>query len=80
MMITAKSLLWAVAGTAASLAAGYAAFIVFGFILGPGFDIDDKGTPIQKFFGAAALPALYVIPFIGTSASWAIAFSAFRRQ
>ncbi len=51
--------LWAFAGTVASLAGGYVAFMVLGFVLGPGFDIDDKGAPIQKFFGAAALPALY---------------------
>lgn len=79
-MNLAKSLLWGLAGTIASLAGGYVAFLVLAFVLGPGIDIDDKGTPVQKFFGAAAFPALCAILFCGTLVSWVLAFAGFHRR
>lgn len=56
MTYAAKSILWILTGPVASLILGYGAFLFLGFILGPGFDIDDIGTPTQKFFGKLTLP------------------------
>jgi hypothetical protein len=65
MTNTTKSVLWAFAGPVVSIFAAYVAFLIFGFVLGPGLDIDNTGTPIQKIFGAAALPALGIVAIGG---------------
>ena len=77
---TAKLLVWAFIGPALSIVAGFAAFAVFAFVLGPGIDIDNKGAPIEKMFDAAALPALYGISFVGTLVCWVIAIGIFQRR
>ncbi len=66
MTYAAKSILWIVGGPITSVVFGYAAFMVFAFLMGAGFDIDDLGTPTQKFFGSLALPALGIIALGGT--------------
>jgi hypothetical protein len=80
MTNTAKSVLWAFAGPVASLFAAYLTFLLFGFILGPGVAIDNTGTTTQKFFGAAALPALGIVAIGGTLFSWRVAFVTFRQR
>lgn len=61
---TSKAFLWLTAGPAVSFFAGYACFLVFGFILGAGFDLDDTGSPSERFFGRLALPSLGLV-FLG---------------
>jgi hypothetical protein len=83
MTYAAKSILWIVGGPIASVVLGYAAFMVFAFLVGPGFDINDLGTPTQKFCGSLALPALGIIALGGslfsvvTGIRFAIAHRAF---
>jgi hypothetical protein len=69
MTYAMKAVLWIVGGPIASVILGYAAFIVFGFVVGAGFDIDDVGTRTEKFFGALALPALGIIALGGSLVS-----------
>ena len=66
MTYAAKSILWIVGGPIASVVFGYSAFMLFAFLVGAGIDIDDLGTPTQKFFGSLALPALGIIALGGT--------------
>jgi hypothetical protein len=56
-----RALFWLVGGPAASLFATYIAFLILAFGLGAGFDIDDKGTRFQKFWGSITLPVCGLI-------------------
>ena len=80
MTNTTRSLLWAVAGPAVSIFAAYVALFLLAFVVGPGMDMDNKGTPIQKLFGAAAFPAFYTLAVGGTLACWWVAALIFRHR
>lgn len=80
MTNSAKCVLWALLGPTASICIGFALFLLFGFVLGPGMDIDNMGTPTQKFIGAASPPALCVVPVIGTFFSFWMAIAKFRQR
>jgi hypothetical protein len=80
MTNTVKSVLWAFVGPLVSCYAGYIAFVILGLILGPGFDIDAEVTPIQEFFGLAALWAFGIVAGGGTLLSLWIAVATFRRR
>ena len=66
MTYAAKSILWIIGGPIASIVLGYAAFMLFVFVLGAGLDIDDVGSPTEKFFGNLALPALGIVALGGS--------------
>jgi hypothetical protein len=66
MTYAAKSILWILGGPIASVVLGYAVFMFFLFAVGAGIDIDDIGTPTEKFFGILALPALAIIALGGS--------------
>ena len=82
MTYAAKSFLWIIVGPIVSIVLGYAAFMFFVFTVGAGMDIDDVGTPTEKFFGGLALPALGIIALggsllsIGVGIRYAIAHRA----
>lgn len=69
MTYAAKSILWMIGEPLASVVLGYAAFMFFGFVVGAGIDIDDIGSPTEKFFGGLALPALGIIALGGSITS-----------
>ena len=73
MTYAAKAILWIVAGPVASAVIGYAVFIIFAFGLGAGFDMDDIGTPVEKFFGRAAIPSLVILTLGGSILSLTLA-------
>jgi hypothetical protein len=60
---------WLVFGPICSLFLAYLAFLLFGFVLGAGADIDSTGTPIGHFFSSLALPLLVIISVVGTLVS-----------
>jgi len=66
MTYAAKSVLWIISGPIVSIVLGYAAFMFFVFAVGAGIDIDDIGTPTEKFFETLALPALNIIAVGGS--------------
>jgi hypothetical protein len=66
-----------VLGPVISVAAGYAVFLVFAFVLGPGFDLEGRATGLKRFFGALAFPGwvmLFTLGLVGSvwkaSAIW----------
>ena len=77
MTYATKSILWILTGPIASLVLGYGAFLSLGFILGPGFDIDDVGTPTEKFFGRLTLPAAGAIVVGGSLVSFVMGIRYF---
>ena len=80
MTNSVRSMLWATLGPIASCVAGFAAFGVLVFVVGPGFDIDNSGTVTQKLFASAALPVLGVIAGGGSVLSLVIAVITFRQR
>jgi len=80
MSNTAKSVLIAVLGPFFSFISGWFAFLLLAFVLGSGFDIDDKGTALQKRFGSAAIPAFKDIAVGGTLVSICFAISTYRKR
>ena len=75
-----KFLLWFLLGPAASIWAGFMAFVFLGVMLGGAFDIDNVSTDTQNLLRNAAIPAWIVVSIVGTVFSWCIAFISLSKK
>ena len=73
-----KCLLWLLLGPVGSVCLGYSMLILFGIMLGPGFDMDSKATPAQEMFGSIASPAFWIVTVVGILHSFREAYLTLR--
>ena len=58
-----------ISSTFLGIVAGYVAFYLFAFVWGPGLDIDNYATDVERLIGTLAIPSLFGIPIMSFLAS-----------